>query len=84
MDEDYWGPSLKLVSQSGFRDSLLNYPKEDITEKMIKALQPILNDENMTEEKLKSASVVALAVGEWVKAMDKFYCLLYTSDAADE
>lgn len=73
MEEDFWGPSLKLVSQAGFRDSLLNYPKEDITEKMIKDLQPILSNENMLPEKLANVSPVALAVGEWVRAMDKFY-----------
>jgi hypothetical protein len=51
----------------------LGYQKEDITEKQIKLLAPLLANEKFNKNHLKGINSVAANVASWVIAMDAFY-----------
>lgn len=52
---------------------LINYDKEGIGQDLIDRIQPVINKENFTIEKLKNVSQVAMNMAKWVLAMDGFY-----------
>ena len=62
-----------MMNQSDFRNSLLNYPKEDIGEDLIKKLQPHLDHANYNRAKLETVSGTIASFGDWCMAMHKFY-----------
>jgi hypothetical protein len=39
---DWWGPCKKLMNGGSFRNDLMSYPKEEITEEMIKKMTPYI------------------------------------------
>jgi hypothetical protein len=41
-EHDWWGPCKKMMSNMNFRNDLISYPKEEITEEMIKKLTPYI------------------------------------------
>lgn len=58
--DDYWGPSLKVLADIKFLDSLVNFDKDNIPQRVVDKLKhQILNDENFDPDKVKSASVAA-------------------------
>ena len=72
--EEMWQPAAKAkVGEMGFLASLLNYPKDDITEDMIKKLKPIIDEEDFTVVRLKAVNTVAGNLCAWVVAMEKYY-----------
>jgi len=72
---DYWKPAQKMMNGSNFRNELLNYPKEDITEDLIKKLSTaaFLEHPNFNRTKLETVSGTIASFGDWVMAMHKFY-----------
>ncbi|KAJ3342801.1 Dynein heavy chain 5, axonemal [Gonapodya sp. JEL0774] len=68
-----WSEALKLMSQSDFLSSLLNFPKDEMNEETVELLEPYLEmpDFNLEGAKKVSADVAGLA--SWVKAMYTFY-----------
>ena len=71
--DDWWTPAKKLMAAQGFLQKLLGYPKEEITEKQIKLLAPLLANEKFNKNHLKGINTVAANVASWVIAMDAFY-----------
>lgn len=60
MIDDYWGPSLKLLSDIRFLENLMNFDKDNIPTKVMDKLRhQILNDENFDPDKIKTASTAA-------------------------
>lgn len=72
-EKDYWKPSVAMMMKADFLQSLINYPKDDLTQKMIDSIQPFITLENFQIERLKKVSSVAMNLAKWVFAMDKFY-----------
>lgn len=72
-EKDYWGPSIKMMMDPGFLKSLINYPKDDITQELVDQINPIIIQDNFQSDRLKNVSAVAMNLAKWVHAMDKFY-----------
>lgn len=72
-EKDYWGPSLKMMQDTGFLQSLINYDKEGITQELVDKIQEFISQDAFQIESLKKVSAVAMNLAKWVFAMDKFY-----------
>jgi dynein heavy chain len=72
-EKDYWKPSVGMMMKPTFLADLINYPKDDLTEKMIESIQPYITLENFQIDRLKKVSSVAMNLAKWIFAMDKYY-----------
>ncbi|XP_056634815.1 dynein axonemal heavy chain 7 [Diorhabda sublineata] len=71
--DDYWGPSLKVLSDIKFLESLILFDKDNIPPRIMDKLRhQILNDENFDPDKIKSASTAAEGLCKWVIAISKY------------
>lgn len=71
--EDYWKPSLKLLSNAKFLDSLLKFDKDNIPEVAIKKLQErVLTNEAFDPERVKVASSACAGLCKWVLALVEY------------
>jgi dynein heavy chain len=61
------------MMQEDFLKKLLNYPKEDLTEKHIKSLAPLLENPKFNKQHLIGINKVASNMAAWVIAMESFY-----------
>ncbi|KAI9206840.1 dynein heavy chain and region D6 of dynein motor-domain-containing protein [Polychytrium aggregatum] len=68
-----WSDALKLMSQSDFLASLMNFAKDEINEETVELLDVLLEmpDFNLEGAKKVSADVAGLA--SWVRAMSVYY-----------
>ena len=71
--DDYWGPSLNLLGQKGFVDTLKSYDKDNIPDKIISRIRKdFTSDENFTPANAAKASSAAEGLCKWVCAMDTY------------
>lgn len=62
-----------MLSNSKLLDNLKNYPKDSITEKMIKGVKKYFKNPNLTVENMKSVSKAGLGLLTWVAAITKYH-----------
>jgi dynein heavy chain len=72
-ETDYWPSAQKMMNSGHFLQDLLQYDKEGIDEKKIKALKPFLEMPKFTKEALIPVSPTIANIGSWCIAMDKYY-----------
>ena len=73
MAEDYWKVSLKVLSDVKFLDSLLNFDKDNIPDRVIdKIRRDYLANPNFVPEKIKSASTACEGLCKWVYAISEY------------
>ena len=66
-----------LLNNPGkFMQDMKEYDKENISEKTVTRVNAIINSENFTMEKVKSASQALVAILKWSKAMMSYHELL--------
>ena len=71
--DDYWKPSLGLLNDKNFLDTLKNYDKDNIPPKIIAKIRAkYITNEDFTPEKAANASAAAEGMCKWVCAMDKY------------
>ena len=71
--DDYWKPSLGLLNDKDFLNTLKNYDKDNIPPKIItKIREKYIANEDFTPEKAANASAAAEGMCKWVCAMDKY------------
>ena len=71
--EDFWNASKKLLGDSKFLESLINFEKDNIPPEILKKLQEkILTNELLDPEKLKLISVACEALCKWVCAIVRY------------
>jgi dynein heavy chain len=62
-----------LANPQAFLDSLMNFDKDNIPEKVIKTVQSLVDNPDFTPEKIKKASNACTAICTWVLAMHTYY-----------
>jgi dynein heavy chain len=71
--DDFWGPSQKLLSDMKFLQSLKDYDKDNIPEKVIKMIRKSYTSrEDFKPELVKKSSVACMGICAWVCAMDVY------------
>ncbi|CAK4166458.1 unnamed protein product [Aphanomyces euteiches] len=67
---DYWGPSVKMLSDSTFIQQLKKFDKDNLDPKIMKVVvSKYIADENFSPEKAEKASKAAAGLCKWVHAM---------------
>ena len=76
--EGYWALSLQkfLSAPKDFLKMLVYYDRDNIPDALIKKVVPLVEQEVMTEHRIRGASQDLLPVRVWVKAMIKYYEVL--------
>jgi len=73
MVEDYWGPSMRMLSDMKFLDSLKTFDKDNIPPPIIKRIrEKYIADRDFVPEKIKAASMACEGICRWVRAMDVY------------
>jgi dynein heavy chain, axonemal len=73
MIEDYWGPSLKMLGDMKFLDSLITYDKNNISPPIIKRIrEKFIPDPNFEPLSIRSVSTACEGLCRWVRAMDSY------------
>ena len=72
--KDYWGPAKKhLLGDSKFLQKLKDYDKDNIDPKIVaKIRKNYLDKEEFEPERVKKASVAAMGLCKWVRAMEAY------------
>lgn len=71
--DDYWGPSLKMLGDLKFLESLLNYDKNNIPPPIIKRIRErFIQDPNFEPLSIRSVSTACEGLCRWVRAMDSY------------
>lgn len=71
--EDYWPSAKKVLTDMKFLDSLLNFDKDNIPERVIKKIQErVLTNENFDPEKIRSASAACEGLCKWISAIVEY------------
>jgi dynein heavy chain len=67
---DYWGPSQKMLSDSGFLNSLMNYDKDNMNPKIVQEIKKeFLENPDFNPETIAKASKAAEGMCRWISAM---------------
>ena len=71
--DDYWDPARKLLSDTKFLPSLLNYDLENIPPEIIEKVQPYVENEAFNPMSMMKVSRAAASLSAWVLATVQFY-----------
>lgn len=72
--DDYWSASQPLLQNpQKFLDSLLNYDRDNIPEKIITRIEPYINDPNFSPQAIEKVSKACTSICKWVRAMHKYH-----------
>jgi dynein heavy chain len=73
MVEDFWGPSLKMLGDMKFLESLKNYDKDNIPPSIMKQVRAkYIPDPDFDPVKIKTVSGACEGLCKWVKALDSY------------
>lgn len=74
MEPQWWDLSLKILSRSSFLQELIEFDKDNITEKQIKQLQKFIQNPDFDKDYIRNnISTPAAGLCAWVCAMEKYY-----------
>jgi dynein heavy chain len=71
--DDYWGPSLKMLGDMKFLESLKTYDKNNIPPPIMKQIRArFMPDPDFDPVKIKTISSACEGLCKWVKALDSY------------
>ncbi|UJR33040.1 hypothetical protein I4U23_020499 [Adineta vaga] len=70
--EDTWEEAKKDLANVDFIKTLIKFPKDDISDRTIRRMQPFINDSELVPEKLKAVSSAASALCIWIRAIESY------------
>lgn len=71
--EDYWKPSLRILTDIKFLDSLIHFDKDNIPERiMTKIRTTILTNPNFDPERIRQVSTACEGLCKWVFALSEY------------
>ena len=70
---DFWEPAKKLLSDTNFLQSLLEFNVETITSKIAEQVRPYLSRPEYEPERVRKASIAACGLCKWVRAIVLFH-----------
>uniref|UniRef100_A0A8C4TYN4 Dynein axonemal heavy chain 1 n=1 Tax=Falco tinnunculus TaxID=100819 RepID=A0A8C4TYN4_FALTI len=72
--DDYWEPGRSLLQDPGkFLDSLFKFDKDNISDTVIKAIQPYIDSEEFQPPAIAKVSKACTSICQWVHAMHKYH-----------
>jgi len=74
--DDYFGPASKMLNDLGpdkFKQQLIDFDKDNIPERVIKLIDPVVELEEFAPEAIVKVSVACEAICLWCHAMRKYY-----------
>lgn len=72
MVEDYWGPSVKMVGENKFLESLITYDKDNIPPAIVKKIGTFTGLDDFQPARVKTVSSAAWGICMWVRAMETY------------
>lgn len=73
MVEDYWAPSLKMLSDMKFLDQLRAFDKDNIPPAIMKRIRTrYITDRDFVPDIVKAVSTACEGLCKWVRAMDVY------------
>lgn len=71
--DDYWKPSLRILGDIRFLESLLHYDKDNIPERIITNIRTnILTNPNFDPERIRQVSTACEGLCRWVFALSEY------------
>jgi hypothetical protein len=68
--DDLWGPAKKeLLSDPRLLERMVSYDKDNIPDAVIQKVMPLYNNPNFEPDTIKKASVAAMSICMWVRAL---------------
>jgi dynein heavy chain len=72
--DDFWTPGKKMLGDpKALLDAMFGFDKDNIPERTIKKIQPIIDDPDFDPKKIESVSKACTAMCQWVRAMHKYH-----------
>ncbi|XP_051667332.1 dynein axonemal heavy chain 1 [Manacus candei] len=72
--DDYWEPGRALLQDPvQFLNSLTEYDKDNISDNVIKAIQPYIDNEEFQPAAIAKVSKACTSICQWVRAMHKYH-----------
>uniref|UniRef100_A0A8C3ERS2 Dynein axonemal heavy chain 1 n=1 Tax=Corvus moneduloides TaxID=1196302 RepID=A0A8C3ERS2_CORMO len=72
--DDYWEPGRALLQDPvQFLNSLYDYDKDNISDNVIKAIQPYIDNEEFQPAAIAKVSKACTSICQWVRAMHKYH-----------
>lgn len=68
--DDFWEPAKKeLLGDAKLLDKMINFDKDNIPDTVIQKVVPLYNDPAFEPDTIKKASIAAMGICKWVRAM---------------
>jgi len=72
-EDDWETPTRKVLALPDLLKRLQEYPKDEMTQKLVDDIQKFITHDNCTVVYMKNINAVASSLCAWVCAMDKYY-----------
>ena len=66
---DFWDPAKKMLADTAFLQSLLDFDRDHISPEVAQQVSPYLQNPDFEEERVRKASVAAAGLCKWVRAI---------------